>query len=231
MKKLIHCLLCLGTQVGCLLFVTSCDPSRPILSKEEAPQASSEIQKPDALDEARFRKERWTYRYRGLGKLTGKDLVLYQEKDSGDRGKNPAQTSSEIPATKNNPSSSETLSAQSLEKPVISNLGSQFSADLWQGCLKALNSFPLEIIDGEKGMLQTAVYAPKPNERLQIRIHLFPGDATYSNFQVSIIRHVLENNQWVLKGASPSFERSLKRDILLHARVYAARSRSLISSS
>jgi hypothetical protein len=100
------------------------------------------------------------------------------------------------------------------------------SVNLWQGALKSLASFPLEIADPEKGLIQTQwiVMDKFPQDRFQIRVLLAPGNTPrVEAVDVSIIHQVLKEGTWVLTSRPYRLERDIKEAILLYTRTRCAR--------
>lgn len=99
------------------------------------------------------------------------------------------------------------------------------SVNLWQGTLKSLAAFPLEIADAEKGLVQTQwiVMDNFPQDRFQIRVLLAPGPKPrVEAVDVSIIHQVLRNGIWVLAPRPHRLERDIKEAILLYTRTRCA---------
>ena len=97
------------------------------------------------------------------------------------------------------------------------------SPALWHGGLQVLSAFPLEIMDQEKGILQTHWYATPeyPKDRFQIRILFSPSAAPcVEAVVVSIFCKSNVRKQWKEVPVSPLLVYKVKEHLLQAARKF-----------
>ena len=95
---------------------------------------------------------------------------------------------------------------------------------LWYGSLESLRNFPMKIVDGSGGVLQTDWYVmpQHPQERFQVRVTIQPSvGIDVQALKVIVIKQIYQHQQWENVTPSEVLGNAIKHDILLNARTYA----------
>jgi hypothetical protein len=105
---------------------------------------------------------------------------------------------------------------------------------LWYGSLKTVESFPLDVSDQSKGIIQTQwiTLTSHPKERFQIRITLLPCPSPcLEAVTVSVVHQTCCNHTWQLSKSPVALVYKIKESLLLNTRYYQSRIMTLPSKA